>query len=88
MKIAFRYGLISTMLISIYYIIPILNDIKTMKSGIYIQSDMDQLIQLPLITIIVIFLFLLPGWIFTAYMLRRERRKLGLLEINASTQSH
>ena len=75
-KIAFLYGLLTTILMSTYYSIPFLNAIKTIKRGIYSQSELIQMTQTLLFVLMFMFLFFLMAWLLTTHRLRQERDKI------------
>ncbi len=73
-KIAFIYGLITTILMLTYYSIPFLEAINV-KRGIYSQSDQNQMTQTFLFFSMFIFLFFLMGWLLATHRIRQHRNK-------------
>lgn len=73
-KIAFLFGVITTILILTYYSIPFFQAINV-KTGIYSQSDQNQMTKTFLSFSLFMFLLFFIGWLLTTHRLNRHRDK-------------
>jgi len=74
-KIAFLYGIVTTVLMLAYYSIPVFHALNV-RTGIYSESDQNQLLHSFLLFSIALSVFFIIGWLITTHRIHKASDKI------------